>query len=119
MFVSSKTTVKAVIKTTYERELKDKMKTSKLKDGPILGKFRLRSNTTNVKMNRKSDPGYGEGCANLDMQCHIMCPLFDPSERAQREQQQGHRPLLPAGFQTTRKPEFRRKLRLIEPGCGQ
>ena len=34
-----KTTVKAAIKTTYERELKDKMKTSKLKDGPIVGKF--------------------------------------------------------------------------------
>ena len=32
-----KTTVKAAIKTTYERELKDKMKTSKLKDGPLVG----------------------------------------------------------------------------------
>ena len=70
-----KTTVKAAIKTTYERELKDKMTTSKLKDGPMAienfekkdyilsmklcvarTNFRLRSNTTNVKMNRKSDP---------------------------------------------------------------
>ena len=32
-----KTTVKAAIKTTYERELKEKMTTSKLKDGPLVG----------------------------------------------------------------------------------
>ena len=99
-----KTTVKAAIKTTYERELKEKMTTSKLKDGPLVGEnfkkkdyilsmklcdartnFRLRSNTTNVKMNRKSDPGYAaqlwkcDGCSSLDTQCHIMwCPVFAP-----------------------------------------
>ena len=99
-----KTTVKAAIKTTYERELKDKMTTSKLKDGPLVGEnfkkkdyilsmklcdartyFRLRKNTTNVKMNRKSDPGYAaklwkcDGCGNLDTQCHTMwCPVFAP-----------------------------------------
>ena len=80
------------------------MTTSKLKDGPMLDEmfekkdyimsmklsdartnFRLRSNTTNVKMNRKSDTGYAaklwkcEACGNLDMQCHIMwCPVIPP-----------------------------------------
>ena len=99
-----RTTVKAAIKTTYEKELKDKMNTSKFKDGPMLDEmfvkkdyiksmklpdartnFRLRSKTTNVKMNRKSDPGYAaklwkcEACGNLDTQCHIMwCPVFAP-----------------------------------------
>ena len=99
-----RTTVKAAIKTTYEKELKDKMTTSKFKDGPMLDEmfvkkdyiksmklsdartnFRLRSKTTNVKMNRKSDPGYAaklwkcEACGNLDTQCHIMwCPVFAP-----------------------------------------
>ena len=99
-----KTTVKAAIRTYHEIELKDKMTTSKLKDGPLVDEifekkdyitsmkltdartnFRLRSNTTNVKMNRKSDPGYAaklwkcEACGNLDTQCHIMwCPAFAP-----------------------------------------
>ena len=43
--------------------------------------FRLRSFTTNVKINRKSDPTYAaelwkfDGCVNLDTQIHIMwCP---------------------------------------------
>ena len=99
-----KTTVKTAIKTTYGRELKDKMTTSKLKDGPMVGEefekrdyimsmqlsdartnFRLRSNTTNVKMNRKSDPSYAaklwkcDGCSSLDTQSHIMwCPAYAP-----------------------------------------
>ena len=45
----------------------------------------LRSNTTNVKMNRKSDPGYAaklwkcDGCSSLDTLCHIMwCPVYAP-----------------------------------------
>ena len=45
----------------------------------------LRSNTTNVKMNRKSDPGYAaklwkcDGCSSLDTQCHIMWgPVYAP-----------------------------------------
>ena len=80
------------------------MTTSKLKDGPLPKEnfekkeylvsmnlsdartnFRLRSNTTDVKMNRKSDPTYSaqlwkcDGCGNLDTQCHIMwCPVFAP-----------------------------------------
>ena len=47
--------------------------------------FRLRSNTTNVKMNRKSDPSYAAklwkcyGCHSLDTQSHIIwCPAFAP-----------------------------------------
>ena len=99
-----KTKVKSGIKTFYEKELQKKMCTSKLKDGPLVKEefsrkdyimdmnltdagtnFRLRSQTTNVKMNRKSDPGYSaqlwkcDGCGNLDTQCHIMwCPVFAP-----------------------------------------
>lgn len=99
-----KATVKADIKTTYEKELKEKMTTSKLKDGPMVGEnfgkkdyilsmklcdartnFRLRSNTSNVKLNRKSDPSYAaklwkyDDCTSLDTQSHIMwCPAFTP-----------------------------------------
>ena len=45
--------------------------------------FKLGSNTTNVKMNRKSNPAAKlwkcDGCGNLDTQCHIMwCPVFAP-----------------------------------------
>ena len=67
-------------------------------DGPTVGEnfgkkdyllsmtnFHLRSNTTNVKMNRKSDPSYAAklwkcyGCHSLDTQSHIMwCPAFAP-----------------------------------------
>jgi hypothetical protein len=99
-----KATVKRAVKDTWETELKASMNTSKLKDGPLVGesfglkeyisnlqmsdartKFRLRSFTTNVKMNRKSDPTYAaelwkcDGCGNLDTQSHIMwCPGFAP-----------------------------------------
>ena len=99
-----KSTVKRAVKKTWEAELKASMNTSKLKDGPLVGesfglkdylsklqmteagtKFRLRSFTTNVKMNRKSDPTYAaelwkcDGCGNLDTQSHIMwCPGFAP-----------------------------------------
>ena len=79
-----RTTVKAAIKTTYEKELKDKMTTSKFKDGPMLDEmfvkkdyiksmklsdartnFRLRSKTTNVKMNRKSNPAMQPSSGNV------------------------------------------------------
>ena len=99
-----KKTVKREIKNTFETELKASMITSKLKDGPLVGesfglkdytvklqmtearmKFRLRSFTSKVKMNRKSDPTYAaqlwkcDGCGNLDTQSHIMwCPGFAP-----------------------------------------
>ena len=99
-----RTSVKNAIKSCYENELQEKMTTSKLKDGPLVDEifekkdyitamnisdartnFRLRSNTTNCKMNRKSDPGYAanlwkcDACGNLDTQCHIMwCPAFTP-----------------------------------------
>ena len=99
-----KSLVKKAIKTYYEDELKSKMTTSKLKDGPMTKesfgfkdylkqmklsdartKFRLRSNMTKVKMNRKSDPKFAaelwkcSGCGNLDSQSHIMwCPSFAP-----------------------------------------
>ena len=73
-----KTTVKAAIKTTYKRVLKEKLITSKLKDGPLVGEnfekkdyilsmklcdartnFRRRSNTTNVKMTQATLLSYG------------------------------------------------------------
>ena len=72
-----KVTVKRAVKNTCETELKASMNSSKLKDGPLISEsfglkdnvsklqrtevgtyFRLRSFTTNVKMNRKSDPTY-------------------------------------------------------------
>ena len=97
-----KSLVKSAIKTNYEDELKSKMTTSKLKDGPMVKesfglkdylkemnlsdartKFRLRSNMTKVKMNMKSDPKFAaelwtcSGCGKLDSQSHIMwCPSF-------------------------------------------
>ena len=68
-----KATVKRAVKNTCETELKASMNTSKLKDGPLIGEsfglkdyisklqmteartnFRLRSFTTNVKMNRQA-----------------------------------------------------------------
>ena len=99
-----KSKVKKAVKKRWEAELRGNMNTSKLKDGPLVGesfglkeyinklqitdartKFRLRSFTTNVKMNRKSDPTYAaelwkcDGCGNLDTQSHIMwCPGFAP-----------------------------------------
>ena len=77
---------------------------SKLKDGPIKNEsfemqeylktmtltdartnFRLRSKTSNVKMNQKSNPAYAaklwkcHECLNLDSQSHIMwCPGYAP-----------------------------------------
>ena len=97
-----KSIVKKAIKTNYENELKSKMTTSKLKDGPMTKesfelqdylkemklsdartKFRLRSNMTKVKMNMKLDPKFAaelwkcSGCGNLDSQSHIMwCPSY-------------------------------------------
>ena len=77
---------------------------SKLRNGPLIDeefgqkeylkkmrltdartKFRLRSFTTNVKMNQNSNPRFAaklwkcDGCGNLDTQSHIMwCPSFAP-----------------------------------------
>ena len=66
-----KSIVKKAIKTNYENELKSKMTTSKLKDGPMT--------------KESSDPKFAaelwkcSGCGNLDSQSHIMwCPSFAP-----------------------------------------
>ena len=99
-----KSIVKKAINTNYENELKSKMTTSKLKDGPMtkesFGKkeylmkmqpadartnFRLRSKTFKAIMNMKSDRHYAANlwkcaqCGNLDTQSHIMwCPSLAP-----------------------------------------
>ena len=64
-------------------DMKKYLKEMKLTDARTY--FRIRSNTTNVKMNRKSDPKHAaqlwkcSGCGNLDTQSHIMwCPSFAP-----------------------------------------
>ena len=96
-----KSIVKKAIKTNYENELKSKMTTSKLKDGPMnkesfglqdyLKEMRLsdartkfRSNMTKVKMNMKSDPKFAaelwkcSGCGQPEP--HYVVPLLCPSE---------------------------------------
>ena len=100
-----KALVKKAIHDYYEMEVQLKIQNfSKLKDGPIQNEsfemqeylktmtltdarmnFRLRSKTSNVKMNQKSNPAYAaklwkcHECLNLDSQSHIMwCPGYAP-----------------------------------------
>ena len=97
--------MKGAIRGKYEKELKLKVcRSSKLKEGPLKDEsfepqpyisrlklsearmnFRIRSNTTNVKMNQKNNREFAEklwkcdGCGNLDTQCHLMwCPAYAP-----------------------------------------
>ena len=100
-----KSMVKRAIRVNYEIESKTKMRNfSKLKDGPMLNEkfcrkeylmkmnltdarmnFRLRSKTTNVKLNQKSSKSHAAKlwkCGEwgyLDSQSHIMwCTYFAP-----------------------------------------
>ena len=100
-----KSMVKRAIRTNYEKEVKIKIRNySKLKDGPMNSEqfgrqkylstmnlsdarmnFRLRSKTTNVKMNQKSNKSHAaklwkcQNCGHLDSQSHIMwCTFFAP-----------------------------------------
>ena len=95
--------VNKAIKLKYEEELKGIIsKSTKLKDGPMRGEqfeenqylkemsmmdartlFRIRSQTTTVQMNQRSDKSHAKNlwkcleCGNIDSQSHIVwCPFF-------------------------------------------